>query len=318
MNKHIGTRFLGPILLACVALSSPALAQKASSNFIFSKEPIKAGAAASTDLEFKAGERIFARILLNKKLSATPAMLNQDTSNVSAPIQVEVKNRKDEFVMGFMALRYTAKQGEQSYIDLELVPDPATARTRYYTTSFLDLLGQGQIDKKKNLIIFSVGEGADAHEGQIVLDLSNADLSKYSALSEQANQAAESFFEHARALPDVFNAPSVALKEPELNKVEKIKQILAANDQFSDLAEFKKIAVGKTNAGEEWSVVRNELGIPLYKKLNHPVLVYWKSKDGKCFVSTPSFDKNNEGGATYGKVVTGRLLTNPEEYACDR
>lgn len=107
-------------------------------------------------------------------------------------------------------------------------------------------------------------------------------------------------------LPEEFTQKNYAFADPQLSKANIIKYL-------PENIEVLKFVVGP---GEDYKVIKNELGIIVNKQTARYIMVAYKDKKtGNCYYANVIFERPYEGNAKYGSL---RVRTNGERIDCNK
>lgn len=89
------------------------------------------------------------------------------------------------------------------------------------------------------------------------------------------------------------------------------------NDLKSEVEKFGKMTIKKMSLNNsDWSVMKNNLGIPTYKQFD--AYVIGTGSNGSCFIKYVSFKKEYEGGGKYSNTIHLRTESTPQLLPCDK
>jgi hypothetical protein len=252
---------------------------------IFSKSPIEIKKENPTAIinKFIAGDFIYGMFYLK----GTFKELTQSEYKLTTLIEVDGNEKANhEFSL-------SEQNGEMTYLNTEIVPDPATSLTRGCAKFSMGLANLSPRKHKVKVILrHQTGESGILSEGEFELDCSQGQEKLQKIASDLAQKQL-----------DKVRMPESAMKNPSLEK--EIKAVL------SDWEE-KPLRVVIT--GSEWTINRNSVtGIIEFRSIWTAVAV--KSPDGKCKIFYLSF-RQDYNGKSYGKTRRWGV-GDSEEISCD-
>ncbi|MEN9550030.1 MAG: hypothetical protein RIR12_2621 [Bacteroidota bacterium] len=311
------------IFLIAILITALVTAQN-NGTFKFYNTPPDKGAAVSKT-SFKSNEFIYARMELGKTLKEYFKIEDPDVATNPHVLVFRVKSdftAKDgqSYLGSYYGSHYLYVKPEdlsKTYLDLDILPDPALASSVFCLVSTFKggkygspVYGLDLTSKKNNstlhytiLLVGGTTNGNDYdkpglpkatftfdivvnHADQTVID-QNEKLCDKKVAEEGMNLT---------ALPPIFSKPSKPT-DPKLQPA-KLAAILKRDYPHRQVL---KMAL-RSDGGNTWLISKNDFGIPRYRYYNGILHIAYK-QDGVCYVGTVELIENYKGGGTYWYLV---------------
>jgi hypothetical protein len=156
--------------------------------------------------------------------------------------------------------------------------------------------------------------------GTLKLDWSNANGQQITDNAQKAVAAARDNWDKTMVeLPEEFSQAPGKFTDGELT-TENIKRLITTNPALSGKTLIKMHIDPyfiETNAGD-WTISKNDVGIPTWKVANHPIAIITKGTDGWCYYAVNvHVGKEYSGAGTYGKAQISNDI-NFTRISCDK
>ncbi|WP_440134182.1 hypothetical protein [Chitinophaga sancti] len=270
-------------------------------NIYFSKTRFGEGTTGASS-DFTEGDYIYGRIVF-------PKPLKEYVSDNTITFDVAHKEADDDdYNVNQVKIDVTKANQEANQLDFDVLADPKQATTLYadhlQAPSLIVMVMQYIQPGVKTEFNWKV-EGL---EGTFYLTTKNTQ--SFAAFVAPIQQKANSFAQNDDAmkadLPEEFDQPSHAFADPQLSKANILKY-LPAN------IEVLKFVVGP---GDDYKVMKNALGVILYKQTDRYIMVAYKDKKtGNCYYDNVIFERPYEGNGKYGSL---KVRTNGERIDCSK
>lgn len=270
-------------------------------NIYFSKAPFK-GSTRDAAKDFSEGDNIYGHIVFPKPIReyATDNTLTFDVAYK--------RGGDDNYSVNYVKIDVTKINQDVKELDFDVLAKPSEATTlfadRMQAPSLIAMVMQISEPGTKTEFNWKI-EGL---QGNFYLTIKNA--KSFAAFVTPIQQKANGFAQNDDAmkaeLPEELNQKSYAFTDPQLSKADIIK-FLPAN------IEVLKFVIGP---GDDYKVMKNELGIVLYKQTARYILVAYKDKkNGNCYYDNVIFERPYEGDGKYGSL---KVRTNGERIDCNK
>lgn len=258
----------------------------------------KPGTAFSTD--FSEGDYIYAHIVFPKPIK------EYVTDNILTFDVAYKEEGSDDYSVNYVKVDVSKVNQENKELDFDVLAKPADATTVYadrmQSPALIGMvmrLSQPGVKTEFNWKI----EGL---QGSFYLTMKSmkgfADFIQ--PIQKKANDFAQEDDAMKAELPEEFSRSSYAFADPQLSKANIIKY-LPAN------IEILKFVVGP---GDDYKVMKNELGIIVYKQTARYIMAAYKDKKtGNCYYDNIIFERPYEGNGKYGSL---KVRTNGERIDC--
>jgi hypothetical protein len=260
----------------------------------------KPGTAFSRD--FSEGDYIYAHIVFPK---AVKEYVTDNTLTFDVSYKQE---ERDDYSVNYVKIDVSKVNLENKELDFDVLAKPADATTVYADRmqspaliAMVMRLSEPGVKTEFNWKIADL-------QGSFFLTMKStrsfADFIQ--PIQNKANDFAQDDDAMKAVLPDEFNRPSYAFADPQLSKANIIKY-LPAN------MEVLKFVVGP---GDDYKVMKNELGIIVYKQTARYIMAAYKDKKtGNCYYDNIIFERPYEGNGKYGSL---KVRTNGERIDCSK
>lgn len=271
-------------------------------SLFFSKSKFPSGAQAGVT-DFQEGDNIYARIVFPQPIKE---YLEEDGT---LTFDVSYKQPgQDNYSVNYVKIDASKINKDAKLLDFDVLAKPSEA-----TTLFADYM---QAPSLIAMAMQNADSGQKTEFNWKVKDLEGAFTLKMKSIKTFADfikpiqQKANSFQKDSEAmkaeLPGEFAQKSYAFEDPQLSKANILK-FLPAN------TEILKFVIGP---GNDYKVMKNELGIILHKQTERYIMAAYKDKkSGNCFYDNMIFERPYEGNGKYGNL---KLRTNGERIDCNK
>ncbi|RXK85319.1 hypothetical protein [Filimonas effusa] len=278
-----------------------AATKKKNISIFFSKTKLSSATPQYTT-EFQEGDNIYARIVF-------PKPIKEYLSGNILTFDVAYKQQgDDDYSVNYVKIDASKINQEATQLDFDVLAKPAEATTRYaqfmQAPSLIGMVMQHASPGKKEEFKWKIED----LEGSFFLTMKSAAgfTSFITPIQQKANAFKQDDDASQADLPGEFAEKSYAFNDPQLSKAAIIK-FLPAN------AQVLKFVVGP---GDDYKVMKNELGIILYKQTARYIMVAYKDKtSGNCYYDNMIFERPYEGNGKYGSL---KVRTNGERIDCSK
>jgi hypothetical protein len=255
------------ILVVVLASSATALADKPQhpDQWMFDNKPLTATSASGDpgSLQFKITDHVYARVFFDQTIKDVFGLTDDEPA-------VSVYEYFSSTKYNSVGITIPKKDFGNKWIDLEILPDPATARTKYGSWSFVSELASVAADKPKGpqelYLNFSRAPSGSERSITIKIDFSGADVQKLEAEDKALLKAGEKAFSANIGVPSPGKLHSAALA----------RQFAAALKAEMSLSAARVIVTD-----DDWTVEHNEISGAVVSRVGSIALVS-KEKDGTC------------------------------------
>jgi hypothetical protein len=274
--------------------------------WMFDSKPITATTPTKGKDTFKITDRIYARVFYDRPIKDVFALTKEQygikvyqklVSSGSFYDQVDIWIGKNDF--------------ENKWLDLEILPDPATAKTKFgeygrgfHWTWIHDK--DGEI-KGKQAVYYSMMSGGDKAKDKrsavITIDFSGMDVDKLKAEAEKVKVAGDKAFSANFGLPKPGNMHSAALA----------KQAEAMTKKSN--RDIKRVKVIFTD--DDWELDRNDLTGRILGRVASAAVVL-QEKSGPCLLDTGLIRQQYVGGKFRAPGEWANTATTPQEIDCGK
>lgn len=288
---------------------------------LFSNQPFGSSNVV-TKSTFSSSEYIYGRLELSGSSIKEAFKLKESTSKDFLVCEVEVlKNGKP---VGYHISRNNyillpKENLDKTWLNLDILPAPTQAKTLYSMTDdftagygYTPLYYMIKPDYFPsegtyflNIKLFS--RTRDAYDREQEADqwpfiqegfeftLHEADIATLRKNSKATVDFMEENAFRYDKLPPVFSNPG-KLTDPNATTA-KVANILKRDLPNRTIIKF----VAESYSGTQWSIAKDDYGLPRYKYFNPHIWIAYKS-DGKCYVGYVTLRQNYSGGGTYGPL----------------
>ena len=311
------------ILLIVVFAISSATAQNSSTLKFYNAPPDNSGAASKPS--FQSNEFIYARAELGKTVKEFFKLEEPERSTTPSVLVYKIKSdftAKDgqSYSGSFNGSHYLYVSPEnlsKTYIDLDVLPDPALASSLFCMVSNFKGGTYGSpaytvdLAAKKNnsnvhytiLLVGGTTNGNDYDKpglpkvtGTFDLVVNQADQALIDQNEKLCDKKVADEGMSLTALPAIFSKPAKTT-DPKLQPA-KLAAILKRDYPHRQVL---KMAL-RSDGGTAWLVSKNDFGIPRYRYYNGILHIAYK-EDGVCKVGTVELIETYLGGGKYGQLT---------------
>lgn len=270
-------------------------------NIYFSKTRFNGNTQGATK-NFVEGDNIYGHIIFPKPIR------EYITDNTLTFDVAYKKDRDDNYSVNYVKIDVTKINKDANELDFDVLAKPSEATTLYadrmQAPSLIAMVMQTSEPGTKTEFNWKI-EGL---QGNFYLTMKNAKsfAAFVTPIQQKANGFAQADDAMKAELPEEFNQKSYAFADPQLSRAGIIKFLPAG-------IEVLKFVVGP---GNDYKVVKNELGVIQYKQTARYIMVAYKDKkNGYCYYDNVIFERPYEGNGKYGSL---KVRTNGERIDCGK
>jgi|GEM_PF-2658679 len=252
--------------------------------------------------EFAEGDNIYGHIVF-------PKPMKEYVSDNTITFDVGCKQAdQDNYVVYYVKIDATKINQDAKELDFDVLAKPSEASTLYadrmLAPSIIAMVMQTSVPGVKTEFNWRIED----LQGNFFLTMKSAKsfAGFVDPIQKKANSMSLDDDAMKAALPEEFSQKSYAFTDPQLSKANIIK-FLPEN------IEVLKFVVGP---GDDYKVMKNELGIIVYKQTARYIMVAYKDKKtGNCYYDNVIFERPYEGNGKYGSL---KVRTNGERIDCSK
>lgn len=270
-------------------------------NIYFSKARFNGNTQSATK-DFGEGDNIYGHIVFPKPIR------EYVTDNTLTFDVAYKKDGEDNYSVNYVKIDATKINQDAKELDFDVLAKPSEATTLYadrmQAPSLIAMVMQTSEPGTKTEFSWKI-EGL---QGNFYLTMKSA--KSFAAFVTPIQQKANGFAQNDDAmkaeLPKEFSQKSYAFADPQLSKTAIIKFLPAG-------VEVLKFVVGP---GDDYKVMKNELGVIIYKQTARYIMIAYKDKkNGNCYYDNMIFERPYEGNGKYGSL---KVRTNGERIDCSK
>lgn len=283
------------------AVPSTVSGKPAKVDIYFSKTKFRGHVQDATN-SFAEGDYIYGHIIF-------PTKIKDYVDDNALTFDVSYKQEGDDnFSVNYVKIDASGIDLETKELDFDVLARPSEATTlfadRMLAPSLIAMVMQVSQPGSKMEFNWQI----DGLQGNFYLTVKSA--KSFAAFVAPIQQKANSFAQNDDAmkadLPEEFEQKSYAFADPQLSKPNIIRYL-------PDNIQVLKLVVGH---GDDYKVMKNELGIIIYKQTARYIMVAYKDKTtGNCFYDNVIFERPYEGNGKYGSL---KARTNGERIDCGK
>jgi len=270
-------------------------------NIYFSKASFS-GSNSDATKDFKEGDNIYGHIVFPKPIKE---YVTENTLTFDVAYKIE---GDDNYSVNYVKIDATKINQEAKELDFDVLAKPLEATTRYADGMQAPSLIAMVVQTSEPGTRMEFNWKIEDLQGNFYLTIKSAQ--SFAAFVAPIQQKANSFAQDDDAMkadmPEEFSQKSYAFTDPQLSKANIIK-FLPAN------IEVLKFVVGP---GDDYKVMKNELGVILYRQTARYIMVACKDKkNGNCYYDNMIFERPYERNGKYGSL---KVRTNGERIDCSK
>ena len=306
-----GAYMRNQLLALCACLVFPAVAAaddkpEHPEMWMFDSKPITATSPTKGKDTFKITDRIYARVFYDRPIKDVFELTPE-----SYGIRVYQKLVTSGSLYDQVEIWVGKKDFDNKWLDIEIFPDPATAKTKFgeygrgfhYTWVGAD---EGVLTGKKDVYYSMMGGGKkdkDKRSAIISIDFTGLDDAKLKKEAEAVKVAGNKAFSANFGLPKPGNMHTAALA----------KQAEAMTKKSN--RDIKRVRVIFT--GDEWDIERNELTGRILGRIASAAVVL-QEKSGPCLLDDGLIRQHYVGGKFRGPGEWANTASTPQEIDCGK
>jgi len=275
---------------------------------VFSKQPIVIGQEnpANFTNSFTANDKIYAMVYL-------PATIKEVSEGSPAMYYIVWDGDPDGRSYTNIQFGHNEQDYDNAFNYIDVVPAPDKAFHANEATLFADMFGKLS-PRKHTFHIEYITNYKTICAGDFEIDLTGWDVEKMNANAALACSKAQDNWARNVQLPKVFSEKSVKFTDPELSDANLKAVFMKATPNCTQIV---KMVVASDASTGDWTIVKNDLDIPVVKRSNNYIGMVYKANDGWCYYMVPLYYKKDYAGAgTYEKVRLGDDGAVPVKMDC--
>ncbi len=286
----------------------------AAQHVFFASTPFGETLPATTRQEFSSTDHIYGRLQLEGTVEES---LDVDRNELGGSVDITVRIR-------FKEHEYDKLEKNES-LDFTYLLTPAMLKQRYLNFDLFEVATQGlprfiELHSVRHLPPAAVLCPSTPWVGSAVVkfDFLKPELNGTFTLAPPATgtasaacRAVQQFQQKTVAgqgLPDDFRQASGTFQDPQLSAA-----ALRRLFQASGGVEVYRLVI---ETGPDYTIVKNELGIPLYKITKSIYNTYRATKTGLCYYTHNAIRREYQGGGSFGPPTIANLAVNRVQIDC--
>jgi hypothetical protein len=254
---------------------------------------------------FRWNERIYARVFYDRPLKDAVALHGDDDNSKKFFFESSIPYA-DQTERANSGMTVPKDDQDKPYMDIEVLPDPATAKVKYEDSSIPAHLIGGAAEKNSGKVKmhFEIGSSKGfVREGDIEIDMKGADTNKLKKEREEARVSGERA--QARFTP--------------LPKVGKVHQLGVANALAQAMVKrdknVKRARVFLTD--DEWEITRHPISGAIIDRVTSAQTITEEKDSGRCILDKVGFLRQRFIGGRFEAVGSfGNTGSDEQDILC--